>query len=737
MGCVSSKSAKTPVDSNKVVPDGGGVVNKTAGVDVEAVPVASVQAAYPPQPAAGVGETASTPPPGGPVDRVKSAEKLPLGSRSSLDKPLMPPIPSSSSATTNPATTSSSPPPTTSSPPPSLTSSQQNVSAVTGLAAAAKRNGSANKVHPEEEGAMAHTQEQQASSSKPGSAGSDSYVPVYSKAAEGPLRPVAFEIPLGETLFTAPSWKQSGDSVSNQQKFSSTTTTSTVPKLPSLQGLTSDAIAAKLANADRRWKDLDDHELARKKSTRRRRAAGSKPELSSASRPKTRSGTRPTTETTTTTATTSSSTPALLLLPPETDDQLKLRLLEKEAHAERNRKKELEKLTAKLRRMDEHVRSVQERKRVLERGGESEDEDVVMSAPTIHTDTAHTPHLGSSLDAGYRRKVVTDPNPMPAATPVAFQPFVSVSERRKLLRDCGFWHPAVTSTPGCWQQNVLRMAIAEAILAHPLTLQLSHADILASVKAAKGTAFVFGYAHADLVKTMSWVAGKHGIKLRHDLPARDYAQARSAFVRTQSAKSAYLDVEKSILAANAADLAAALAVAPAVALAVGPVLPARKTRRWVRIEEEEEAPVAPAACVKRGAEDAGPAPKRQRLAAEPNEPAVVFACRVFRQLAAEGKITAAQATACRRIVTESPANDLLMSSLEYRGDCGDEEILATIRRLALSCASLAHLSKPRSSGLPSARPLPGPPDNTTTINELPVTPEWFETVDGASRVGQS
>ncbi|KAJ3154394.1 hypothetical protein HDU89_008464 [Geranomyces variabilis] len=372
MGCASSKSSKSPADSNKVVPVS---VPPAALNSTDAAPVASVQAAYPAQPAAAATSSKPPTPPGGggsgPVDRIKSAEKLPLGSRSSLDKPLMPPIQS----TTTPATSSAAAATTSASPPPSLTSSQQNVSAVSGpaaalAAAAAKRNGSGNKVHPAPSGENSNSQTSPveaavASSSKPGSAGSVSYVPVYSKAAEGPLKPVAFEIPLGEMLFTAPSWKQSGD-----VKLS----TSTVPKLPSLQGLTSDAIAAKLANADRRWKDLDDHEIARKKSTRRRRQAGSKPELSSSSRPKTRGGTRPDINSTNNI---SSTAIAATAADAETDDQLKLRLLEKEAHAERNRKKELEKLTAKLRRMDQHVRSVQERKRVLERG-ESEDE-VVMS----------------------------------------------------------------------------------------------------------------------------------------------------------------------------------------------------------------------------------------------------------------------------------------------------------------------------------------------------------------------
>ncbi|KAJ3167497.1 hypothetical protein HDU87_001518 [Geranomyces variabilis] len=364
MGCVSSKS---PTDSNKVVPVSAppaGDIAKTAPLgSTDAAPIATVQAAYPAQSAATTSKPL-TPPNGGgsgPVDRIKSAEKLPLGSRSSLDKPLMPPIPSTATPATSSAAAAAA------LPPPSLTSSQQNVSAMSGpaaalAAAAAKRNGSGNKVHPDN-GQNSQTEAAAASSSKPGSAGSDSYVPVYSKAAEGPLKPVAFEIPLGETLFTAPSWKQSAD-----VKLS----TSTVPKLPSLQGLTSDAIAAKLANADRRWKDLDDHEIARKKSTRRRRAAGAKPELSSSSRPKTRGGSRPDNNNIS-----SSTAIAASAADPETDDQLKLRLLEKEAHAERNRKKELEKLTAKLRRMDQHVRSVQERKRVLERG-DSEDE-VVMS----------------------------------------------------------------------------------------------------------------------------------------------------------------------------------------------------------------------------------------------------------------------------------------------------------------------------------------------------------------------
>ncbi|KAI9005913.1 hypothetical protein BC832DRAFT_458010 [Gaertneriomyces semiglobifer] len=140
-------------------------------------------------------------------------------------------------------------------------------------------------------------------------------------------KPVAFEIPLDDTLFVKPA---SG-------------------RLPSL-GLTNDDIKAKLANADARWKvgrdidrvllgNIEDQESSRRASRKARRV---KPELSSNARPRTRQGRE------------------------EDPVTLKQRLQEKEEQAEKNRQRELAKLQAKLAKMDRQVRRVQERKRILE-----------------------------------------------------------------------------------------------------------------------------------------------------------------------------------------------------------------------------------------------------------------------------------------------------------------------------------------------------------------------------------
>ncbi|KAJ3023722.1 hypothetical protein HKX48_001612 [Thoreauomyces humboldtii] len=171
-----------------------------------------------------------------------------------------------------------------------------------------------------------------------------------SQAAEPPSKPVAFEIPLDSLTKSRPA---SQESVATKVGSAD----ARIKRLPSL-GLPNELLKAKLANADARWKvgmqldidrilgDLDDHEATRKHKARRRRH-GSKPELSSSARPKTRAGREEANE--------------------ENAEDLKQRLLEREAHAEKNRQKELAKLQAKLARMDEHVRRVQERKKHLER----------------------------------------------------------------------------------------------------------------------------------------------------------------------------------------------------------------------------------------------------------------------------------------------------------------------------------------------------------------------------------
>ncbi|KAI9098098.1 hypothetical protein DFS34DRAFT_685608 [Phlyctochytrium arcticum] len=170
-------------------------------------------------------------------------------------------------------------------------------------------------------------------------------------AAEGPTRPVAFEIPLDDSLFGATASSTSLNRSGN------------LGRLPSL-GLTNDDIKAKLANADARWKvgcqidrllgDIENDEFVRKNSSRRVK----KPELSSSTRPKTRQGRD------------------------EDPEMLKQRLIEKEFQAEKNRQRELAKLQSKLARMDEHVRRVQERKRFLEQGS-AEDLSLSVSSSNL------------------------------------------------------------------------------------------------------------------------------------------------------------------------------------------------------------------------------------------------------------------------------------------------------------------------------------------------------------------
>ncbi|KAJ3151027.1 hypothetical protein HDU89_002238 [Geranomyces variabilis] len=85
---------------------------------------------------------------------------------------------------------------------------------------------------------------------------------------------------------------------------------------------------------------------------------------------------------------------------------------------------------------------------------------------------------------------------------------------------------------------------------------------------------------------------------------------------------------------------------------------------------------------KRPAENEAVAHPTKPIRMAANEPPVVFACRVFRQLAEDGKISAAQARACRRVVTESAANDLLLASYLYEAGVPDTDVLAVINRIA-------------------------------------------------------
>ncbi|KAJ3136699.1 hypothetical protein HDU90_003076 [Geranomyces variabilis] len=90
----------------------------------------------------------------------------------------------------------------------------------------------------------------------------------------------------------------------------------------------------------------------------------------------------------------------------------------------------------------------------------------------------------------------------------------------------------------------------------------------------------------------------------------------------------------------------------------------------------------PAPSRKRPAENETVARPTKRIRMAANEPPVVFACRVFRQLAEDSKISAAQARACRRVVTESAANDLVLASYEYKAGVNEADVLAAINRVA-------------------------------------------------------
>ncbi|KAJ3136695.1 hypothetical protein HDU90_003072 [Geranomyces variabilis] len=92
---------------------------------------------------------------------------------------------------------------------------------------------------------------------------------------------------------------------------------------------------------------------------------------------------------------------------------------------------------------------------------------------------------------------------------------------------------------------------------------------------------------------------------------------------------------------------------------------------------------------KRPAEDEAVPPPSKRIRMAHNEPPVVFACRVFRQLAEDGKISAAQARACRRVMTKSAANDLVLASYEYEAGVNEADVLAAINRVVLPPRPLA------------------------------------------------
>ncbi|KAI9346417.1 hypothetical protein DFJ73DRAFT_761290 [Zopfochytrium polystomum] len=152
---------------------------------------------------------------------------------------------------------------------------------------------------------------------------------IQGKKVEGPItKAVAFEIPLDE------------DPKMIRQDDSAASLSASRPSLPKL----SIDVAAKLANTEARWKDIEQAREVKRAAHRR-----TKPSLSSSQNHPTHP-------------------------PDENPIALKQRLLEKEAHAAQNRLREIEKLQSKLARQEERARRVLARKRMLERssgGGSS------------------------------------------------------------------------------------------------------------------------------------------------------------------------------------------------------------------------------------------------------------------------------------------------------------------------------------------------------------------------------
>lgn len=128
-----------------------------------------------------------------------------------------------------------------------------------------------------------------------------------------PERPVAFEIPVDELK---PIRK-----VSSAPKSNSTSTKSSLPKLQMSEA----EIAAKLLNAEDRWKDLEKEQDARRKSARSRRGASARSD----------------------------------------PEELKTKLEEKEAKAEQNRQRELAKKQSEQEKRDSHIKKVRERKKQM------------------------------------------------------------------------------------------------------------------------------------------------------------------------------------------------------------------------------------------------------------------------------------------------------------------------------------------------------------------------------------
>ncbi|KAJ3168217.1 hypothetical protein HDU88_001656 [Geranomyces variabilis] len=167
------------------------------------------------------------------------------------------------------------------------------------------------------------------------------------------------------------------------------------------------------------------------------------------------------------------------------------------------------------------------------------------------------------------------------------------------------------------EDDALRRAVQFAFAKSPNAVQISALQIFEDIKAAEGLSFLRAYSHQQLLDMFFFCAKQRGVKLLGDLPV-----------------------------------------------------------------EAIRCPQAPSTNRKRPAEDEAVPPPSKRIRMAHNEPPVVFACRVFRQLAEDGKISDAQARACRRVVTESAANDLLLASYEYEAGVNEADVLAAINRVA-------------------------------------------------------
>lgn len=127
----------------------------------------------------------------------------------------------------------------------------------------------------------------------------------------------------------------------NPNERSSSTNKLSLPKL----GLTNQDLQAKLANTEARWKDLEKEQVKRKSTKSKQKKLASQK----------------------------------VVKEEEDPISLKRRLLDKEATWALNRQRELEKLHAKLVKADQHVKRVQERKKLLLDDEAKWDEEILVN----------------------------------------------------------------------------------------------------------------------------------------------------------------------------------------------------------------------------------------------------------------------------------------------------------------------------------------------------------------------